>query len=814
MKASLLWMQDYVPVNRENPAQELADKLTMAGIPVEKVVVLDKGLERIYTGQIVKIEAHPDADKLRVCTVACVEGGISVEKQIVTAATNVAEGHIVPVAYHKSRLADGTVIKKGKLRGVVSEGMFCSIAELGISKDQVLPEQGEGIYILPEDTPIGADIRDVLDLFDVVYEFELTPNRADCFSMVGLSREMAVLTDEKASLPLVEVEESEDSIEGRVSIDIADETLCHRFTARLVEGVNIGPSPLWMQNRLRAAGVRPINNVVDVTNYVMLELGQPMHAYDYDCVKGHTLTARPAKEGETIKTLDGSTRTLLPSMLVIADEEKAVGVAGVMGGYDSEVTEKTSSVLLEAAIFKGSSVRKTARALGMRSEASGRFERGVNPAYTLLAIDRAAQLLKQICPAAKVAQGVIDVYPVKRENRTISFTADQINSYLGTSISVEEMRTILEKLFFEVEVKGGGIFVARVPSWRDDVEGMADISEEIARIYGYKNIVATIQTATLDSGVLSLHKIYARKIAKNLQKSGLSEILTFSFMHHSQLEKLLLEPADERYTAVPILNPISEEFPLLRTSLIPSVLEATVRNRAKKNENLWFFETGSVYKPKSLPITELPIESMMTAGVMVGVAEDDSWLKTPRETDFYDVKGVVDSLLDALRIPSFTVERGGESYLHPGVSATYKINDIVIARFGRLHPKVAMNYDVPENTYVFEIYIDTIINQPQRVARYTPLSKFPGITRDLAIVSPKEVMHEEIIDIIYEKGGPYLENAYIFDVYEGAHIEEGFNSKAYSLAFRSKEGTLTDSDIEGYIQAIILSLGEKNCKLR
>lgn len=814
MKASLTWMQDYVPVNMNRPAQELADELTMAGIPVEDVVALDKGIEKIYVGKITKIEQHPDADKLVVCTVACLEeDGTPVDKQIVTAAKNVREGHLVPVAYHKSRLADGTIIKKGKLRGVVSEGMFCSVAELGISKDLVLPEEGEGIYLLPSDTPIGTDIRELLGLQDTIYEFELTPNRADCFCMVGLSREFAAMTNEVATFPAIEVKEEGPSIKDRVQISIADESLCSRFVARLIEGVTIAPSPLWMQNRLRTAGIRPINNVVDVTNYVMLELGQPMHAYDYDCVHGHELTARLATEGEVLKTLDGNDRELLPTMLVIADKDRPVGVAGVMGGFDSEVTNKTTNVLLESATFKGSSIRTTARALGMRSEASGRYERGVNAEFSKIAVDRAAQLLLAICPTAKVAEGVVDVYPAPSEARTVSFTEKEVNAYLGTSIAEEEMISILEKLLFTVEKKEGTL-VATVPSWRDDVAILADICEEVARLHGYERIPTTTPVAVLNSGMVSPHKGIARQISKVMSKQGLSEIITFSFMHKNSLEKMLLPETDARYQAVPILNPISEEFPLLRTTLVPSMLEAALRNESKKNHDIWLFETGAVYLPKALPITELPEERLMTVGLMTGAALTAEWPNTKRPTDFYDVKGVVEEILLALGIEAATIERADVVYLHPGVSAVYTVNGEVVATLGKLHPQVAANYEVAENSYIFEIDTEKLLSLDGKPVKYTSLSKFPGTSRDLAIVAPTSVSNGEIMDIIHKEGGEYLEEAYVFDVYEGKHIEEGFRSMAYSLSFRSNEGTLTDADIEGNINAIIAALGEKNCKLR
>ena len=500
MKASLQWMNEYVPLDLNRPSQELADELTQAGIPVEEVLSMDPGLKKIYTGKIVEITKHPDADKLQVCQVQCLsEDGEEITKQIVTAATNVAVGQIVPVAYHKSRLADGTEIKKGKLRGVVSEGMFCSVAEFGISSDLVRPEEAQGIYIFPEGTPIGLDIKEALMLDDTVYEFELTANRADCFSMVGLSREFGIMTNQKALFPVIMVNENGESIEGKASVAIEAHDLCTRFTSRLVTNVTIEPSPLWMQNRLRNSGIRPINNVVDVTNYVMLELGQPMHAYDYDCVADHTLIARRAKAGETLTTLDGNERELNESMLIIADTKGPIGVAGVMGGLTSEVTDKTTNVLFEAAVFNGPSIRRTSKALGMRSEASGRFERGVNHKYTAYAIDRAAQLLQQICPSCKVSVGVIDVYPEPVEQRTVTFTAEQINDYLGTSIEKDRMVDILTKLEFGI-TESGDTIEALVPTWRDDVTGMPDIAEEVARIVSYDNIAPTIPVAILSSG--------------------------------------------------------------------------------------------------------------------------------------------------------------------------------------------------------------------------------------------------------------------------------------------------------------------------
>ena len=814
MKASLQWMNEYVPLDLNRPAQELADELTQAGIPVEEVLSMDPGLKKIYTGKIVEITKHPDADKLQVCQVQCLsEDGEEITKQIVTAATNVAVGQIVPVAYHKSRLADGTEIKKGKLRGVVSEGMFCSVAEFGISSDLVRPEEAQGIYIFPEGTPIGLDIKEALMLDDTVYEFELTANRADCFSMVGLSREFGIMTNQKALFPVIMVNENGESIEGKASVAIEAHDLCTRFTSRLVTNVTIEPSPLWMQNRLRNSGIRPINNVVDVTNYVMLELGQPMHAYDYDCVADHTLIARRAKAGETLTTLDGNERELNESMLIIADTNGPIGVAGVMGGLTSEVTDKTTNVLFEAAVFNGPSIRRTSKALGMRSEASGRFERGVNHKYTAYAIDRAAQLLQQICPSCKVSVGVIDVYPEPVEQRTVNFTAEQINDYLGTSIEKDRMVDILTKLEFGI-TESGDTIEALVPTWRDDVTGMPDIAEEVARIVSYDNIVPTIPVAILSSGGMTPKKALTKEVTHYLAHAGLSQIITFSFMHKDGLTNMMLPEGDNRYTAIPILNPISEEFPYMRTTLVPAVIEAAKRNIAQQNKDLWLFETANVYEPKALPLTEVPHERPMACGIMMGKVTEAAWNQAQRDTDFYDVKGVVDGLLAKLGLTQYDIQPSSESYYHPGVSAHYTVNGVTIANYGELHPQVVKNFDLSGKVYMFEIDLEAVLSIIVPPFRYQSFSKFPGTSRDLAIVAPVSVTSGDIVALIKEHGGEYLESVSIFDVYEGEHIEAGYRSLAYNLQFRSMEGTLNDEDIDGAIQAIIDALATKNCKLR
>ncbi len=814
MKASLQWIKDYVSVNLGENPQEFADALTQAGIPVEEVINCDTGIKKIYTGKIVEITKHPDADKLQVCQVECLtEEGEPVTKQIVTAATNVAVGQIVPVAYHKSRLADGTEIKKGKLRGQTSEGMFCSVAEFGLSTDVVLPEEATGIYIFPEGTAIGQEVKEVLGLNDVVYEFELTPNRADCFSMVGLSREFAVLDKTEATFPEVTVQEEGPSIEGRLNISIADTELCSRFMGRLIENVKVQKSPLWLQNRLRNCGIRPINNVVDVTNYVMLELGQPMHAYDYDHLHGHSLVARKATEGEVIQTLDSNDRTLANTMLVIADTDRPVGVAGVMGGADSEVSNVTTTVVLEAAVFNGASIRRTSRALGLRSEASGRFERGVNSEVTPLALDRAAQLLLDITPGAVVAKGVIDVYAAPKEVRTVSFTSEAVNSYLGTNIAEEEMITILTTLSFDVKVDSEAL-VATIPSWRDDVTGMPDIAEEVARIHNYDNIAPTTPLARIQMGTVSPMHALVHDVKHALAEAGLDEIITFSFMHKDSLQDLLIPETDSRHQAIPILNPISEEFPVMRTTLVPSVLETAKRNVAQKNLDLAVFEVAAVYEPKVLPLTELPNERMMAAGVILGKWDRQEWNVPARNVDFYDLKGIIESLLANLGVENYAISRSKECYLHPGVSASISVEGVEIVRFGELHPQVASHYDISGKAYLFEMDLEALLQVNRKGISFTSISKFPGTSRDLAIVAPKDVQAIDVLEVMKQEGGEYLESVRIFDVYEGEHIQEGYRSLAYTLSFRSHEGTLVDADIEDRIQAMLAKLADKGCTLR
>lgn len=808
MKSSLKWMQDYVDVDMTQDLQKFADTLTVAGIPVEHVEYWGNEIKKVVTGKILKIDKHPDADKLVVCQI---DVG-SEQLQIVTGAKNVREGQIVPVAVHGAHLPGGVKIKRSKLRGVPSNGMLCSAHELGFDDSVLLPEERNGIWILPEDTPIGVDAADYLDARDVVYEYELTPNRADCFSMIGLSREFAVLSNKQASYPDIQVTECDESIDGKVSVSIEDEDLCSRYAARLLVNVKIGKSPLWMQQRLRKSGVRPINNVVDVTNYVMIELGIPLHAYDYDKVTDHHLIARRAHADEAIKTLDGVDRKLTDNMLVIADAQKPCCIAGIMGGYDSEVTADTKTVILECASFKGSSIRHTGRSLGLRSEASGRFERGLDAHSCLHSLDRCAQLLQQM-NACDVAKGVVDVYPHPQETTKISFTAEQINHFLGTDISEEQMIHMLETLRFGIE-KNGKTVTAVVPSYRGDCTEMPDIAEEVARIYGYENIPSTRPWSNISKGEEGFYHQVGERISALLSCRGLNETVTFSFVHPDSLKKLLFADNDPVYKAVPILNPITEEFPLMRTTLIPSLMDVLVRNQAVKNTSVSIYEIAPVYAPKELPITELPHQEYHVAGLLYGQRTTAQWPAQAANYDFYDVKGIVDTVLEGLGIHA-DLEASDYAPLHPGKAAQYVKDGKVLCRFGELHPKAIDNYDVAGPVYVFEMYMNDILPLINLIPDYHKVAKFPASSRDLAFLAPIATTNESIIDVIKADGGQYLEAVHLFDMYTGKQVPQGFKSLAYSLVFRSEEGTLTDADIQAPVDAIVKDLKEKlNCELR
>lgn len=806
MLASIKWLNDYVEINE--PAGKLADALTMAGVPVASVSYLGENIDKVITGRLLEVSPHPDADRLSVCRVDLGNE----EVIIVTGAANVQAGQVVPVALPGCKLPVGKEIGTSVFRGVMSHGMLCSAEELGLDSKVVPPELRDGIYILPSDTPIGVDIKPVMGLDDTVLEFELTPNRADCFSIIGLAREVAVLTAKSIKKPILSLRETGSGHAGSMAtISIKEPALCSRFAARILQNVTIGPSPLWMQQRLQAAGMRPINNVVDVTNFVMLEMGQPMHAYDYNLLAKHSISVRKAHPGERITTLDGVKRELTADMLVIADAVQAVGIAGVMGGLATEVTPQTQTVLLEAASFQGTSVRRTSRALGLRSEASSRFERGVDTASVSQALDRAAKLLEDM-GACKVCPDSIDNYPAVSLPAQISFTAKQLNRFLGTDIPEKTMIDILQRLEFSVNRQGDNITVT-VPSWRHDVTGPADISEEVARIYGYDKVPVTTPSGRMTRGSQSYLQTIADRIKTVLCGLGFNEMISFSFIHPTTLTKLNISSDHRLAQGIEIKNPITDDYPWLRTTLTGGVLDAIVRNISFKNEDLRLFELGAVYLPKELPLTDLPDEPLMLCGAMVGRRQEVSWNQPSSVIDFYDAKGSVEILLASLGINDYVVEAGEHYALHPGKTAVFIKDGQQLAVVGEVHPRSLDAFGLTKKVYLFEVSIAVLASQAKLIGAYRHLPKFPAITRDLAVVIDAEIPSAAIEAVICANGGDLLAETKLFDVYTGEQVPAGCRSLAYSLVFRAPDRTLTDAEVDGYFDAVVSSL-EKNVQAR
>lgn len=808
MRASIKWLKDYVEFS-ETP-ETLAEMMTMAGLPVEQIEYLGEGIENIVTGKVVEIKHHPQADKLFVCKVNTGKEMLT----IVTGATNVSAQNVVPVALPGAKLPNGKKIKPTVLRGIDSCGMLCSAEELNIDSKLLTAAEREGIYILPSDTPIGVDIKEVLGLDDVVLEFELTANRADCFSMLGLAREIAVLTGSRLRKPMLNLRENgQQKANALVNVTIADPILCPRFCARVLQNVKVGPSPLWLRQRLQTAGMRSISNVVDVTNFVMLEMGQPMHAYDYNLLSRHEIIVRRAEPGEKLTTLDDIKRQLNPEMIVIADAVQAVGVAGVMGGLATEVTANTQNVLLEAAAFNNASIRRTARALGLRSEASGRFERGVDIANATRAIDRAAQLLEEM-GACTVCPGVVDKYPGVVLPKQITFTADSINDYLGTTIAKATMIDILQKLEFAVDTHADKITVT-VPTWRGDVSGMADISEEIARIYGFDNIPSTVPSGHLKQGKQSYVQTIIDQLKTALAATGLNEIISFSFTHPATLDKLNVPSDSELRKAIGILNPITDDFPLLRTTLLGGIMESIVANLTKKNDDIKIYEIGAVYRPQTLPLQELPAEPVMLAGALSGRRETAAWNQARDTVDFYDAKGVVEVLLASLGISGYQVKPGGHYAMHPGKTAVFAYNGETIATVGEAHPKVLDAFGINRPVYLFEIAVNSIVNNAVKLINYQPLPKFPAISRDIAMIFPQAIAEGDIEEAITTSGGALLSETNLFDVFAGGNIPQDSRSLAFSLTFRAADRTLTDDEVDQQLTQIVNCLEIKfDAKMR
>ena len=810
MQVSIKWLKDYIDFT-ETPEQ-LADKLTMAGIPVENVVDPGEGLEKVVTGRIEKLEPHQNSHHLQICTTNV---GLAENIIIVTGAQNVAEGQVVPVAMVGAHLPNGMKISKGKLRGVASNGMLCSAQELKLDLEKLPEEQKTGIFILPSDTPVGIPAKDVLGLNDVVLEFELTANRADCFSVFGLVREIAAITGNKPHFPEIKVNEDDNTkLNDIFSVEIADPDLCSRFSTRMLKNVKIGPSPEWMQQRLEGAGIRSINNVVDVTNFVMIELGHPMHAYDYDKITGKKLIARRAIEGEELHTLDDTSRKAKGEMLVIADSEKAAGLAGIMGGFETEITDTTTTVVLESADFYGPCIRRTARACGLSSEASGRFERGVDSETTIKALDRAAQLLQEM-GACTVCEGIVDVYPNPKQANYVTFTPEQINNHLGTNIAKDVMLNIITSVGFDVTKDENDEITVKVPSWRNDVTCMADISEEIARLHGFDKIKSTLPNGVSMQGTQSAKQTFIDKVKASLSSQGLYETISFALTNEETFNKLNIPQDSPLRKAVPIMNPLSDEYPLVRTTLLSSIFDNLARNLARKNDDVALFEVGSVFFPKALPVTELPDEVVKIAGAITGRRNAQGWNQTNDMVDFYDAKGIIEELLANLRVTRYTVEAGTHYAMHPGKTALFKKGRDVIATVGEVHPAVLSAYGITKPVYIFELDATTVMKYMAKDLKYKALPKYPATSRDLAMLVDVDVNAADIEKAMTKAAGQNLTQITLFDVYTGKQVEEGKKSLAFSLTFQSNDKTLTDAEIDPAIEKIVAKLQKDfNANLR
>ena len=810
MQVSIKWLKDYIDFT-ETPEQ-LADKLTMAGIPVENVVDPGEGLEKVVTGRIEKLEPHQNSDHLQICTMNV---GLAENIIIVTGAQNVAEGQVVPVAMVGAHLPNGMKISKGKLRGVASNGMLCSAQELKLDLEKLPEEQKTGIFILPSDTPVGIPAKDVLGLNDVVLEFELTANRADCFSVFGLVREIAAITGNKPHFPEIKVNEDDNTkLNDIFSVEIADPDLCSRFSTRMLKNVKIGPSPEWMQQRLEGAGIRSINNVVDVTNFVMIELGHPMHAYDYDKITGKKLIARRAIEGEELHTLDDTSRKAKGEMLVIADSEKAAGLAGIMGGFETEITDTTTTVVLESADFYGPCIRRTARACGLSSEASGRFERGVDSETTIKALDRAAQLLQEM-GACTVCEGIVDVYPNPKQANYVTFTPEQINNHLGTNIAKDVMLNIITSVGFDVTKDENDEITVKIPSWRNDVTCMADISEEIARLHGFDKIKSTLPNGVSMQGTQSAKQTFIDKVKASLSSQGLYETISFALTNEETFNKLNIPQDSPLRKAVPIMNPLSDEYPLVRTTLLSSIFDNLARNLARKNDDVALFEVGSVFFPKALPVTELPDEVVKIAGAITGRRNAQGWNQANDMVDFYDAKGIIEELLANLRVTRYTVEAGTHYAMHPGKTALFKKGRDVIATVGEVHPAVLSAYGITKPVYIFELDATTVMKYMAKDLKYKALPKYPATSRDLAMLVDVDVNAADIEKAMTKAAGQNLTQITLFDVYTGKQVEEGKKSLAFSLTFQSNDKTLTDAEIDPAIEKIVAKLQKDfNANLR
>lgn len=804
MNTSLKWIKDLVPGLDCTP-QEYMDAMTLSGSKVEGYECMDADLEKIVIGQVKKIEKHPDADKLVVCQV-----DIGAEAlQIVTGAPNVTEGCKVPVVldggrvaggHDGSRTAGGIKIKNGKLRGVESYGMMCSIEELGSNRDMFPLAPEDGLYILPEDAPVGEDAVAYLGLDDTVVEYEITSNRVDCFSVLGIAREAAATFQREFVPPVVTETGNNEDVNDYIKVSIKDTKLCSRYTARVVKNIKIEPSPEWMQRRLRAQGIRPINNIVDITNYVMEEYGQPMHAYDLDTIEGREIIVRRAEKNEKFVTLDGQERTLDDTVLMICDGAKPVGIAGIMGGENSMITDQVTTMLFEAACFDGTNIRLSGKKIGMRTDASSKFEKGLDPNNALEAMNRACQLIEEL-KAGEVVGGVVDVYPEVKEGREIPFEPEKYNRLLGTQISQETMLSYFEKLGLGYDADKNEVLI---PSWRQDLECDADLAEEVARFFGYDKIPTTLPSGEATTGKLSF-KLRVEETARDIAEfCGFSQGMAYSFESPKVFDKLLIPEDSPLRNTVVISNPLGEDFSIMRTVSLNGMLTSLATNYNRRNKNVRLYELGNIYLPKQVPVTELPEERMQFTLGMYG------------EGDFYHMKGVVEEFLykvGMLKKPEYD-PNAGKPFLHPGRQADIIYDGRTVGYLGEIHPTVAANYSIKERVYVAVLDMPEIVARATYDHKYEGIAKFPAATRDISMIVPKSVLAGDIEKIFDAKGGAFLEDYELFDIYEGAQIAPGHKSIAYSLTFRAKDRNLEDADIAGAMNRIIKALEAIGAKLR
>ncbi len=790
MKASIEWLKEYSDIDVD--AIKLGDILTMTGSKVETIEQRGNDIKNVVVGKILEIKKHENSDHLVITKV-----DLGNEKvQIVTGANNIKEGDIVPIAKDGSELPGGVKIKKGSLRGVESCGMMCSVGELGLDIADYPGQIEQGIMILPKsfEKDLGKDIVEVLNLKEDIIDFEITPNRPDCLSIEGLGRETAVSLGKEFKNPRKNIDElnieNKEELEG-LKVDIKAPDLCYRYIARIVKNVKIGPSPEWMQRRLRACGIRSINNIVDITNYVMLEMGEPMHAFDINSIEGKHIIVRRAKNGEKITTLDEEERILNEDDLVIADEKKPVAIAGVMGGENSEIEENTETVVFEAAVFYGGNIRKTAKKVGLRTESSSRFEKGLSSENALRAINRAVELVEKI-NAGKAVEGKIDVYPTKQKINKIKLDYDRINSLLGTNLSKEEMINILEKLDIKVEND-----TAISPYFRMDLEFLADIAEEVVRFYGYDKLDTTLIKADTTIGVLNKEQKIEKNIKQVLVNNGLSEIYTYGFVSEKDLEKSNIDK-EIINQSITILNPLSDEYKLMRPSTLPSMMQILSLNNNKKNQDVKLFDISRNYKNVNGEVEkgEVPLqENILTIG-MYG-----------KDVDFYTLKGLIENVLDISNINRYDIEKetNNNSY-HPGRCANIKVGIDTIATIGEVHPEVLINYDIDKRVYVAEVNITKLTKYSKLNKKYVEVPKFPAVERDIAVIVDEKVEVGQIEKIIIKKAKKWLEEVKLFDIYRDEKLGENKKSVAYSLIFRDKNKTLSDEEINTTMENIITEL--------